>query len=535
MKRRDLLRGGVMSLPAAWLAMKGIGPAAAQTRAETLRVLSEGVPNTFDPAGSGANRDANGFSWNVYDRLVRFSRYEVSDGVWHYDYYNLEGEVADSWDWNDDGTLLTFRLKRDLVFHDGSPITAEDVKWSMDRVVSMPASGRQMSTGSMTAPEQFEIVDDHTVSVRFEQQDRFTLPNLAIIFPAIFNSRLAREHATDDDPWASEWLRDNTAGGGAYMVEEFTAGQQIVFRRFDDWGGGALPPLLRVIHQVVPASSSRAAAVERGDTDIAIGIPPQELEGLEDRPGVRVASVPMRNAFQFIGMNNDMPPFDNRDVRLAIAHALPYDDMFNGVMRGRGRPLHGGADWAPATAEFPTPQPYVTDPDKARAHLAAAGLPDGFETTFTFNIADEAVAEPLAILIQEALGEVGIRVSIQKVPNAQMGTMLTEKTIAFFFDVSAAWLNDPDYFFRIFYSGDWRWNYGSFDNAEMTELLAELRFEADDEVYETKVRRIIEIAFAEAPIILLWQPSHDVPMREGIDGYTYHFHRQVDYRVLTRT
>ena len=65
MKRRDFIRGGMLSVPSIWLTMKGIGPAAAQSREETLRVLSEGVPNTFDPAGSGANRDANGFSWNV--------------------------------------------------------------------------------------------------------------------------------------------------------------------------------------------------------------------------------------------------------------------------------------------------------------------------------------------------------------------------------------------------------------------------------------------------------------------------------------
>ncbi|MCC6304665.1 MAG: ABC transporter substrate-binding protein [Rhodobacteraceae bacterium] len=514
--------------------MQGIGPAAAQSRAETLRVLSEGVPNTFDPSGAGANRESNGFVWNVYDRLVRFSRYEVADGVYHYDYYNLEGEVAESWAWSDDGTRLTFRIKPGLVFHDGSPVTVEDVKWSLDRVVSMPASARQMSTGSMTSPDQFEIVDDRTVMAKFDRRDRFTVPNLAIIFPGIINSKLARQHATAADPWAGEWLKENTAAGGAYTVESFTPGQQIVFSRFDGWKGGPLPTLRRAIHQLVPASSSRAVAVERGDTDIAMGIPPQELAALEGKPGVRIASVPMRNAFQFIGMNNTLAPFDKRGVRLAIAHALPYEAMFNGVLRGRGRPLFGGTEWAPSTAQFPAPQPYVTDLDKARSYLAEAGMAGGFETTFTFNIADEAVVEPIAILIQEALAQIGITVAIEKVPNAQMGTMLTEKTIPFFFDVSSAWLNDPDYFFRIFYSGDWRWNYGSFKNAEMEQLLADVRFESDTAVYETKVRRIIEIAFAEAPVILLWQPSHDIPMSDTLTGYTYYFHRQVDYRVLNR-
>jgi peptide/nickel transport system substrate-binding protein len=534
MKRRDVLGTGIMAIPAGYLAMRGIGPAFAQSRAETLRVLSDGVPNTFDPAGAGANRDANGFSWNVYARLLRFSRYPVAGEIYHYDYYTLEGEVAERWEVSPDGTSITFHIRRDATFHDGTPITAEDVKWSLDRVVSMPASARQMSTGSMTSPDQFVIVDDHTVRVDFEQEDRFALPNLAITFPAIINAKVARRHASDADPWAAEWLKENVAGSGAYMLESFTAGQQIAFARHDGWRCGPMPALRRVIHQLVPAASSRALAVERGDADIAVGIPPHELERLEGRPGVRIASVPMRNAFQFIGMNNDREPFDDVNVRLAIAHALPYQAMFEGVMRGRGRPLHGGTEWVPTSAEWPAPQPYATDLAKARAYMAKSKVPNGFATTFTFNIADEAVAEPLSILIQEALAEIGIAIEISKVPNAQMGTLLTEKTIPFFFDISVAWLNDPDYFFRIFYSGDWRWNYGSFRNAEVDRLLAEVRFERDAAVYEAKVKRIIEIVYAQCPIILLWQPSHDMPMRDDLRGYTYYFHRQVDYRVLTR-
>ncbi|MFW6028388.1 MAG: ABC transporter substrate-binding protein, partial [bacterium] len=393
---------------------------------------------------------------------------------------------------------------------------------------------RQMSTGSMTDPEQFVIVDDHTVRIDFEQRDRFSLPNLAIIFPAIFNSKLARQHATESDPWATEWLSQNTAAGGAYTVESFTPGEQISFARFDDWKGGPLPDFKRVVHRLVPTASSRGVALERGDTDIAMVLPPQELSSLDDKPGVKVVSVPMRNAFQLIGMNNQMAPFDDVNVRLAVAHALPYEQMFNGVLYGRGRPLFNGTEWEPTTTEWPAPQPYSTDYDKARDYLAKAGLADGFETTFSFNIAEEAIAEPTSILVQESLANVGIKVEINKVPNAQMGTLLTEKKLPLYFEQSAAWLNDPDYFFRIFYSGDWRWNYGSFVNEEMTELLEASRFESDQDKYDAMVKRMIEIVYANAPVVLLWQPSLDVPMREEIEGYTYYFHRQVDYRPLTR-
>jgi peptide/nickel transport system substrate-binding protein len=533
MKRRQFLKRGSAAAGAAAIVTSG-REATAQTREETLRVLAEGVPNTLDPAGDGANRDANGCAWNIYDRLVSFDRMEQGAGAYHYDYYKIRGEVAESWQESSTGNAITFKIRAGATFHDGSPITAEDVKWSLDRAVNVPVSKRQLSTGSLTAPEQFVVVDAQSVRVDLPRKDRFALPNLAIVFPAIFNSKLCKANATAQDPWATEWLKGNTAGGGGYRIEQFTPGQQVTFARNDAWKNGKLPHYRRVIHQLVPTPASRLTALERGDADIALGLPPKDMDSLAGKPGVKIVSVPMRNAFQLIGMEGNTPPFDNVKVRQAVAAALPYKAMFDGVLFGRGRQLTGGSDWTPKTTEWPAPQPYSTDYDRAKKLLAEAGHANGFETTLTFNIAEAATAEPLAVLVQESLARVGIKVTINKVPNATMGTLLTEKKIPFFFEQSAAWLNDPDYFFRIFYNGATRWNFGSFKHPEMDKLIADSRFEADQARYDAMVKRMIEIVYEQAPVILLWQPSLDVPMRSNISGYTYYFHRQVDYRALVR-
>jgi len=242
----------------------------------------------------------------------------------------------------------------------------------------------------------------------------------------------------------------------------------------------------------------------------------------------------MAGAFQFIGMNNAMAPFNNVKVRQAIAHALPYQQMFEAALFRRGEPLFGGTPNEADGTAWPQPHGYSTDPEKARALLREAGLPNGFETTFSFELSLAPVAEPVSLLVQEALGRIGIRVTINKVPPGQLGTLLERKEVPFFFEGSAAYFNDPDYFFRIFYHGTTRWNFGSFSNAEFAALVDKTRYEADRTAYERDVRRMIALAKQEVPIILLWQPALDTGLQRSVDGYKYLFHRQLELRTLKR-
>ena len=226
MRRRDFLASvaavsaGTM-LPQKW--------AMAQTRAESLRILSEGAPNSFDSFSVGVNRNSIQVSWNVYDRLVSFGSTVRDDGTQYYDYFNIQPELAERYEVAPDKRSITFYLRKDAVFHDGSPVTAEDVKWSLDRVVASPIGLSQFTTGSMTKPEQFVVVDAHTFRIDLPQPDRFALPNLALTYPIIVNSKLAKSNAPDGDPWASAWLKTNTAGGGAFKINPTVLGNGFCF------------------------------------------------------------------------------------------------------------------------------------------------------------------------------------------------------------------------------------------------------------------------------------------------------------------
>jgi peptide/nickel transport system substrate-binding protein len=519
-------------------ALAATAPATAQTRAETLRQVTGNTINTLDPTMPGSTREAFGLSMNVYDRLVAFGRKPQGNG-YIFEKDKVRGELAESYTVSPDGLKLTFKLKKDARFHDGTPVTADDVKWSLDRHVSSKSlAGSQLATGSLTKPEQFKVIDPLTFEVTLDKPDRFALPNLAVVYAIIINSKLAKSKATPEDPWAQTWLKDNTAGSGAYTVETFKPGEQVVLKRNEDWKGaidGKPAPFKRIIMQTVPEAATRASLVEKGDADISIDLAASDVMSLEGKGRLKIVSTPQFNAFALIAFNTRTAPFDNVKVRQAVAMALPYGDMFKASIFQRGSALFDGK-WttAPETSLFPQPMPFSQDLARAKALLAEAGLPNGFDTTFSFNVGSAQVSEPIAALVKESLAKIGVRVDVQKVPDAQMSTLINEKKVPFLIEASIAWLPSTDYFFRVFFNGEQRWNYSSWANPEIASLTETSRFELDPVKYEAQSKRMIALAAAEVPAILLWQPNQDAVMSPAIDGYTYWFHRQVDFRDLSR-
>src|SRR5829696_4348595 len=179
LNRRNLLRAGLAGASAGAL---GVGPAKTQGRSETLLVVQELGPNSLDMQGVGSNQTVNGLSWNCYDRLLSYAAKTLPDGTLSYDREKLAPELAESWEVAADGMSCTFRLRKGATFHDGSPVTAKDVKWSFDRAVKVGGFPTfQMSAGSLEKPEQFVVVDDHTFRIEYVRKDKMLLFNVAVV------------------------------------------------------------------------------------------------------------------------------------------------------------------------------------------------------------------------------------------------------------------------------------------------------------------------------------------------------------------
>ncbi|MGB7008684.1 MAG: ABC transporter substrate-binding protein [Pseudolabrys sp.] len=538
MKRRDFLKSAsALAASTAVSAPAVFSPAKAQSRQETLLIVSESGPNNLDIHGVGTNVPGYEVSWNCYDRLISHEMKTGSNGQPYYDKNKFKPELAE--DMNIGDMSVTFKLKKKATFQDGTPVTAKDVKWSLDRAVSVGGFPTfQMGAGSLTKPEQFVAVDDNIFRVDFARKDRLTVPDLAVIVPCVVNSELVKKHATEKDPWGMEFTKQNTAGSGAYKVASWVAGTEVVLERNDAWMGGPLPKTKKIIWRMVPSAGNRRALLERGDADISYDLPNKDFVELKQDGKLTIVSTPYSNGIQYIGMNVKNPPFDNIKVRQAVAYAIPYQKIMDAVLFGLAKPLFGAVPDAPTEVAWPQPHKYNTDIAKAKALMAEAGYPNGFDTTLSFDLGFAGVNEPLCVLTQESLAQIGIRTTINKVPGANWRTELNKKTLPLYTNVFSGWLDYPEYFFIWCYHGKNSifntMSYQSKTTDDFIDGAVNAAATGDNAAYDMDVKGFVDTAYADMPRVPLYQPYVNVAMQKNVSGYAYWFHRRLDYRTLAK-
>lgn len=560
MQRRDLLKRGTaftagVSLTALINAC-GEKPAAnsnsegtntnstASSKPAVLTVVQGGgFPNGLDLHQVGTNRPAYGTSWAIYDRLVTFGTKTLEDGSLSYDYTDVQPELAESWEVADDGLSITFNLRQDATFHDGTPVTAQDVKWSYDRAVSVGGFPTfQMKAGALETTDQFEVVDDYTFKVNLLRQDKLTLIDMGVPIPVIMNSALIEPHVTEADPWGLEWANANAAGSGAYKIETFQPEERVVLVRNEAWKSGPLPAIEKIIELNVPEAGNRRALLEKGDVDMLYNVSEKDTSELRAAGNFTIVSTPVENCLYAVDLNTQPElggapnPFSDVKVRQAVAYAMPYDAIVETALYEECVPMYGAASMEPSTPDWPQPYPYDTDTEKAKALMAESGYPDGFDTTLAFDLGTDTWAEPMCVLIQEALAPMGINITLEKVPSANFRGVLVEKSRPMIVNGFGGWLNYPDYFFFYSYHGqNMTFNGSSYQNPELDKFVdAALKEEAGTPAYEENVKGFLKIAFEEMPRIVIAQPYLSAAMQTNVEGYEYWFHRQLDYRPLTK-
>lgn len=528
--RRDFLKTGSGVLAASTLPFLKVLPVQAAGTDVVVAVTGQTI-NSLDLHRKGTNRPSYQVAVNCYDRLVSFGTKQTPDGGFSYDSTVIEPELAESWTISPDGLTLTFKLKSNATFWDGSKVTAEDVKWSFDRAVSAGGFPTvQMKAGGLIRPEQFIAEDEETFVIKLDKASKLTLPDLAVPVPFIINSKVAKAKATAEDPWAMEYLHKTPAGSGAFKVLRWVPGEQLIYERNDAWVGGPLPAVKRVVLREVPSPATRRALVERGDVQLSFNIPNKDAKELAEK--VSVFSTPIENCIHCVGLNNSFEPFQDSDVRKAVAYAIPYEAVFQAAAYGRGAPMWGGSQDVDSI-DWPRRSPYTFNMDKASEHLAKSSFASGFSVPFSISLGLADWMEPTALLIQESLGKLGIKTTIEKIPGANWRTAnLVEKRLPLHLENFGGWLNYPCYYFFWAYKKGHLFNSSNYHNPEVEQLVDEtLHMATDDPDYAPKIKRLFEIAFEDLPRIPLWQPALNVAAN-GSSGYEFWFHRQLDIRPL---
>jgi peptide/nickel transport system substrate-binding protein len=344
------------------------------------------------------------------------------------------------------------------------------------------------------------------------------IPKIFVLSNSVlFNREVLKEEHPEPDGYGSNWLKRNTTGHGPYVLERWTPGQEIVLRANDDYHRGA-PAIKDVTINIVPSAATRMALLERGEVDIVEKLSAEEINSVSEAENVKIISVPSSNQVQLV-MNVTQEPFTNRDVRRAIAHAVPYGDIIDDVYFDRARAAAG-----PIPVDFPLHDPgnypySEQDLDAARQALQQSGV-ENLAVDFQIDSGNPD-HEAIAVLVQGALQEIGIRTNIQKLTPAVFAERRAKRTLTFFLNEGSWWVTDPAYAVGLSYLCEAFFNYGVYCNKDVDRLLAQARGELDETRRAALFAQIQRQVIEDVPMAWITHANYNLAVRENISGYAH--------------
>jgi peptide/nickel transport system substrate-binding protein len=505
---RKLIAGAIV-----FVVCLGLGSAPAADAAGRQDVLVIGMATSdiisLDPAKafefSGVGIDAQ-----IYDRLLDFPAGK---------YDKPELSLAKSYDVSPDGTTWTFHLHEDVKFHSGNPLTADDVVYSFQRVVTLNDQPAFILTQFGITPDAVKAVDKYTVQVTLDKKyaGGIFFACLAAGVSSIVDSQVVKQHVQKTDKYPNgdmglTWLARNSAGSGPFILRKWEKGDRVILEANPDHFKYP-PKVKRVVIKEINEATSRRLQVEKGDIDIAWEMYPDQIKELKKNPDLRIESSPATIIY-YVGMNVTMGPLADNRVRSAIRHAVDYSGIIDNIMGGAARPTNSFIPQG--FAGYENVVYYREDLEKARQLLKEAGFPDGFDISMDHG--DQSPNPEIAQALQNSLARVGIRVKLNKLISAQLWPKYRAQKHEL---ILARW--GPDYVdphtnaqpFADYKAKQLCWR-NAYYNDETSALIQQAGQEMDDAKRIALYRQANKIIQTEGPYVMLYQPMYEHAVRNNI-------------------
>ena len=500
----------------------GGGPA---EDARTLVVAAEELPLTYDPDDFLPSHPAedSDIAIQLFDRLLTYGDAGADGGV-SQDLDRLRGELAGSWEVQDGGRRHLLRLRPVRSQH-GHTLSAEDVVWSWHRGIERRQVGRWVAfMGSV--PRRWRpgcevrALDGSTVEFTLEKPNALFPHLLTMQVPPIIDHRAAEAHATESDPTSGAWLRENAAGYGPYAVER-RDGRELVLAARDD-RGAAPPPLGRVVYRLLPPGRDRVDALVAGEVDLIFEPTADEQRRLAPASGSGGPVELFRargNAHVALQMDARRAPFDDIEVRRALALAVPYGEIVEEVYGAAARPWRGVV---PDTHNgYVEAVEIAEDPEAARAALARAG-----RRQLSAELYCDAGAPDLVQVserVAAGAARAGIELDVRPLPTGDFKSRQVAFEMPLAVDRDGHRCNEIGYGLPHDF-GDRRHgitNWVQYHNAEVDELIER----AEEEQGPSRLalfERAQRLIAADVPWAFLAQPYFCVAHRRGLRGLSWH-------------
>jgi peptide/nickel transport system substrate-binding protein len=488
LSRRELLKlGGIGVGGALLLGPVGCGVLTEDEGAQQILTAAYNRPiEDLDPHGVAAAAE--------YQRLASVQIYNtpvVRLGD------EIRPSIATEWE-TPDPTTWVFTLREGVTFHDGSPLTAEDFKASLER---QAASEESPLAPLWTALDTVEATDERTVTIRTTEPLGIMLPNLSVmpILPA-------------DKVEQGGFFR-NPIGSGPFRVESFVPAERLNLAAYPDyWGEG--PKLQQLTLRTIQEESTQLTSLETDEVQVTWPIAPDQIERLEGNQELEILDVPSYE-YWFNWFNCSREPFTDPNVRRAMWHAIDaqaiVDDLFPGTAEVLKAPI------ASEVFGYAAQEPYEYDPDRARQLLADAGHADGFSTSLMWARASATQIRPVAETLISYWDEIGVRVAAEELEEAQW----LERLLALDWDMDLQTnftaTGDADYTLgRLYISDAERLGY---KNPELDEVLLAARRTTDQGERKDLYAQACEIIWNDAPGIFPLETRATYGLRQSVSGF----------------
>jgi peptide/nickel transport system substrate-binding protein len=397
-----MIRGAARLIGAAAFAALLAGSAVAATPKDTL-VVVWAIDDiiTMDPAES-FEISAGEIMGNSYDRLLR---YDVDDPS------KLIPDLAKSWTVSDDGRTFTFQIREGAKFASGNPVTAEDAAFSIQRAVILDKTPAfiltQFGLTKDNVKDKVKATGPLTLTLETDKvyAPTFVLNCMTANVAAIVDKQLVLSKETNGD-LGYAWLKTNYAGSGPLKLREWRANEIVALERNDNYYGEK-SKLARVIYRHVKEAATQRLLLEKGDTDIARNLTPQDLDALAANKDIKTTSTPKGTVY-YMSLNQKNPNLAKPEVREAFKWLVDYGAIGDTLIKNIGV-VH--QNFLPVgLLGASTENPYKLDVDKAKALLAKAGLPNGFKVTM--DVRTTQPVQGIAEAFQQTAKRAGIDIEI---------------------------------------------------------------------------------------------------------------------------
>jgi ABC-type transport system substrate-binding protein len=436
----------------------------------------------------------------------------------------LQGLLATSFDVSEDGLTYTFHLRQGVTFHDGTAFDAEAVRYNFQRKIEL-----QLPTWDSIPWDSMEVVDDHTLRVHLTAP----APHIVNVLSAKTWSMYSPTHA---EAVGEDGVKSEGVGTGPFMQREFRPNDVLHLVRNPNYWQDGLPYLDEVVFRIIPDPNTRAALLEAGDVDIAIGLPMPVTLRLDGDPRFNILSEVGARQY-YITLNNFRGPTSEVLVRQAINHAVDKEGIVNAVFLRVGAEVADAVYMTPVVNGYRPAGVWEYDPERAGALLDEAGwtlgadgvrVRDGERLSLSLYTRRGAVTGDFEIaeLVQGMLAEVGIEVVLEVLESASFVPAVTVPKEESQYDMAnLTWgtvTGDGEYVVSTIYRSDAEaprlYNRAYYDNPEVDRLSDVSRQAATlaerNEIYA----QIIPIVFEDAPILQLVNSVEFLATRSNVHG-----------------